>query len=149
MDNLASEFKINIFKVTKISFSYGELLPYKGEATEQLWHLYLKKVGKVVFPIVIIRPDNTQAISKLTEFLVNLGLNYMKAMDHNIYYLVSNKYLAIKYKAENEDSKLIVVMDKIFTAAADALYGNNPDRRLSKGHIFKFFGGIIDWSLRK
>ena len=58
MNNLISEFKINIFKVTKIFFSYGELLPYKSEVTEQLQHLYSKKVGKMVFPIVIIRPDN-------------------------------------------------------------------------------------------
>ena len=97
-----------------------------------------------MFSAVIIRPDNIQAISKLTEFLVNLGLNYLKAVDHNIYYLVSNKYLVIEYKAENKNSKLITVMDKIFTAAADASYGNNPDRRLSKGHIFKLFKGIIN-----
>ena len=70
-------------------------------------------------------------------------------MDHNICYLVSNKYLIIKFKAENEDGKLIAVTDKVFTAAANASYGNNSDRRLSKGHIFKLFGGIINWSLRK
>ena len=58
MDNLTSEFKINVSKVTKTPFLYGKLLPYKDEAIEQLRHLYLKKVGKVVFPTVIIRPDN-------------------------------------------------------------------------------------------
>ena len=149
MDNLASEFKIDMSKVTKISLLYGELLLYKGEVTEQLRHLYLKKVGKVVFPIVIIRPDNTQAISKLTEFLINLGPNYLKAVDHNIYYLVSNKYLIIKYKAENKNNKLITVTNKIFTAAADASYKNNPDRRSEKGHIFKLFKGAINWLSKK
>ena len=97
-----------------------------------------------MFPIVIIRLDNIQAISKFAEFLINLGPNYLKVIDYNIYYLVSNKYLAIKYKVKNKDGKLIAVMDKIFTAAADALYGNNPDRRLSKGYIFKLFGGVIN-----
>ena len=58
MDNLVSEFKINISRVIKIPLLYGELLPYKDKVTEQLRHLYSKKVGKVVFPIVIIRPDN-------------------------------------------------------------------------------------------
>ena len=58
MDNLASEFKINISKVTKIFLLYGELLLYKGKVMEQLQHLYSKKVGKVVFPTIIIRPDN-------------------------------------------------------------------------------------------
>ena len=104
----------------------------------------MKKVGKVVFSIVIIKLDNTQAISKLAEFLINLGLNYLKTVDYNIYYLVLNKYLAIKYKAENEDGKLIIIMNKVFTVAADALYRNNLDRRLGEGHIFKLFKGVIN-----
>ena len=70
-------------------------------------------------------------------------------MDHNIYYLVSNKYLIIKYKAENKNNKLITVTDKIFTAAADASYGNNSDRRSGEEHIFKYFKDIINWSLKK
>ena len=97
-----------------------------------------------MFSTVIMRPDNAQAISKLAEFLVNLGPNYIKAVDHNIYYLVSNKYLAIEYKAENKNGKLIAVTDKIFTAVADALYGNNLDRRSGEGHIFKLFEGVIN-----
>ena len=79
-------------------------------------------MGKVVFPAVVIRPDNTQAISKLIKFLINLSLNHLKTMDYNIYYLVLIKYLTIKFKVENEDSKLIAVTDKIFTVAANTLY---------------------------
>ena len=97
-----------------------------------------------MFPTVIIRPDNIQAISKLTKFLINLGPNYLKAVDHNIYYLISNKYLAIKYKAENKNSKLITVTNKVFTVAANASYKHNPDRKLSKEHIFKLFRGAIN-----
>ena len=55
----------------------------------------------MVFSTVIIRLDNTQAISKLAKFLIIPGLNHMKAVDYNIYYLVSNKYLTIKFKTEN------------------------------------------------
>ena len=98
----------------------------------------------MVFPVVIMRPDNAQAISKLAEFLVNLGPNYLKVINHNIYYLVSNKYLAIKYKVENKDGELITITNKIFTAAADASYRNNSDRRLGEEHIFKLFGDIIN-----
>ena len=133
-----------MFKVTKIPLLYDKLFPYKGEVTEQLQHLYSKKVGEVVFPAVIIRLNNTQAISKLIKFLVNLGPNYLKAVNHNIYYLVLNKYLTIEYKAENKNSELITVTNKIFTVAADASYRNNPDRRSGKGHIFKLFKGAIN-----
>ena len=141
---MASKFKINISGVTKTPLLYEELLPYKNKATEQLRHLYLKKMGKVVFPVVITRPDNAQTISKLAEFLINPGPNYIKAVNHNIYYLVSNKYLTIKYKAENKNSKLIAVTNKVFTVAANASYRNNPDRRSKKGHIFKLFEGAIN-----
>ena len=144
MDNLISEFKINISEVIKIFLLYGELLLYKDKAIEQLRHLYSKKVGKVVFPAVVMRLDNTQAISKLAEFLVNPGPNHIKVVDHNIYYLVSNKYLAIKYKAENEDGELITVTDKIFTIATNVLYKNNPDIRFGEEHIFKLFKDIIN-----
>ena len=97
-----------------------------------------------MFPIIIIRLDNIQAISKLIEFLINLGPNYLKIIDYNIYYLVLNKYLTIKYKAENNNDKLITITNKIFTAAANASYRNNPDRRSREGHIFKLFKGVIN-----
>ena len=70
-------------------------------------------------------------------------------MNHNIYYLVSNKYLAIEYKAENKNSKLSTVTDKIFTIVTNASYENNPDKRSGKEHIFKLFRGAINWSSRK
>ena len=143
-NNLASEFKINVLEITKIFFLYGELLSYDGEVIEQIRYLYLKKVRKVMFPTIVIQLDNTQAISKLAEFLINLGLNYLKAVDHNIYYLVLNKYLTIEYKAENKNIKLIAVTNKIFTIAANALYRNNLDKRSGKGHIFKLFKDTIN-----
>ena len=40
-------------------------------------------------------------------------------------------------------------MNKIFTAAANTSYGNNLDRRLGEGHIFKLFKGAFNWSLKK
>ena len=91
-----------------------------------------------------MRPDNTQTFTKLTEFLINLDSNHIKTVDHNIYYLVSNKYLAIKYKAENKNGKLIIIMNKIFTVAANASYKINLDRRSGEGHIFKLFKDIIN-----
>ena len=70
-------------------------------------------------------------------------------MDYNICYLVLNKYLTIKYKAENENGELIAVTDKVYTVAANMLYGNNLDRRSGEEHIFKLFGGAINWLSRK
>ena len=130
----------------KVENEDGELIA----VTDKEYRVYAVCIWVMcVFPTVVTRPDNAQAVSKLVEFLVNPGLNHLKAVDHNIHYLVSNKYLIIEYKVENKDGELITVTDKIFTAAADASYGNNPDRRLSEEHIFKLFGGVINWSLRK
>ena len=98
----------------------------------------------MVFPTVIIRPDNTQATNKLAEFLINPNPNHIKAVDYNIYYLVSNKYLTIEYKTENKNSELITIINKVFTVAANTLYRNNLDRRSREEHIFKLFKGIIN-----
>ena len=98
----------------------------------------------MVFPAVVIRPDNAQAISKLAGFLINLGLNHLKIIDHNIYYLVLNKYLTIEYKAKNKNSELITITDKLFTIAANASYRNNSDSRSGEGHIFKLFRDKIN-----
>ena len=65
-------------------------------------------------------------------------------MDYNIYYLVSNKYLTIKFKIENKDSKLIIMTNKIFTTTANALYKNNSNKRSGKEHIFKLFKDAIN-----
>ena len=73
----------------------------------------------------------------------------MKAVDHDIRYLASTKYLAIEYKATIEEGELIAVTDQVFTTAADASFANNPDKRSGEGYIFKLFGGAIDWSSRK
>ena len=101
-------------------------------------------MGKVVFSTVFIRSNNTQTISKLAEFLINPDPNHIKTMDYDIYYLVSKKYLIIKFKTENEDSELIAVINKVFTAATNALYRNNPDKKSGKEHIFKLFKGVIN-----
>ena len=97
-----------------------------------------------MFPIVIIRPDNTQVISKFTEFLVNPISNHIKAVNYNIYYLVSNKYLIIEFKVKNKDGKLIAVTDKVFIVAANASYKNNPNRKSGEEHIFKLFKGAVN-----
>ena len=50
---------------------------------------------------------------------------------------------------KNENSKLIAVTNKIFTAATNASYKNNLDKRSGEGYIFKLFKDIINWLFRK
>jgi hypothetical protein len=37
----------------------------------------------------------------------------------------------------------------IFTAASDASFADNPNRKSSEGFIFCLFGGPIEWKSRK
>jgi hypothetical protein len=37
----------------------------------------------------------------------------------------------------------------IFTAALDASFADNHDRKSSEGFIFYLFGGLIEWKSRK
>ena len=144
INDLASKFKINILGITKIFFLYEELLLYNSKATEQIRYLYLKKIGKVIFSIVVTRLNNIQALSKLIGFLINPGPNYLKVINYKICYLVLNKYLTIKYKTENKNSKLITITDKIFIIAANALYKNNLDKKSGEEYIFKLFRDAIN-----
>lgn len=48
-----------------------ELRPYTGRATARQTHEYQQKVGSVLFPAIITRPDAARATNKLAEFLTN------------------------------------------------------------------------------
>jgi hypothetical protein len=66
---------------------------------------------------------------------------HLKAADHLIAYLYRTKDLALCY----DGSKGITA----FTAASDASFADNPDRKSSEGFLFCLFGGPIEWKARK
>ena len=107
---------------------------------------------------MIIRPDIAKAASKLLEFLVNLGLQYLATADHCIHYLYNTKYLRIRYSASGGKELTIKALKisidaadtiEIFEATIDILFANYTERQSIKGYIFKLYSGIIDWVAHK
>ncbi|KAJ5124630.1 uncharacterized protein N7515_008455 [Penicillium bovifimosum] len=106
-----------------------------------LVHLYQQKCGSTLFPATWTRPDTTFANQVLARSLTRCTDAHLKAVDHLISYLHGTKDLAICFDGRKQTVA--------FTAASDASFADNPDRKSSEGFIFSLFGGPVEWRARK
>jgi hypothetical protein len=77
----------------------------------------------------------------LAKSLTRCNEKHLEAVNHLISYLYQTKYLSLCFDSE--------IRASVFTAALDASFADNPDRKSSEGFIFCLFGGLIEWKLRK
>ena len=117
------------------------LLPNEGKAKPEIIHQYQAKVGSVLYPTIITRPDCAFAARKLAEHLQNPSQQHMDAVDRLIKHLDGTKTLAIEFSKENIRDSIIF--------ATDAAYADNQDRKSSEGYVMKMFGGMVDWKATK
>lgn len=87
------------------------------------------------------RPDISCAVSKLSEHLTNPSNRHQELADRVISYLNKTKTFAIEYSADN--------LSRVFSAASDAAFADNQDRKSSEGYLFTLFGGPVDWKATK
>ena len=71
----------------KTPITRKELLLYEGTTTKEETHCYLRKVGSLLYTIVITRPDIAFVVSRLARFTTNLGPEYQHAIDRVLNYL--------------------------------------------------------------
>jgi hypothetical protein len=112
-----------------------------GPADSKVIKLYQQKNGSTLFPAVWTRPDTAFANQLLAKSLTRCNEQHLKAVDHLILYLYATRYLSLCFDSEMRTS--------IFTAASDASFADNADRKSSEGFIFCLFGGPIEWKSRK
>ena len=74
----------------------GEIHPYDGEASYSSTNSYQRKVGTVLYAVVITRPDIAFIVSRLTRFNLSPGLDYYAAIDRVIEYLLATATYALK-----------------------------------------------------
>ena len=135
INKLAVEFKAIGDKAPATPLPYKELIIYKDEIEPTWQYIYAKKVGSIIYPAVIIRPDVARAASKLAESLQNPGPQYLAAIDHCIRYLYSTRHLAIEFSYDCSGAELdtgtVTAGDLsdniIFENSIDASFTNNPD----------------------
>ena len=116
---------------------------------KQFIHLYQQKVGSALYTALITRPDAAFAAVRLSCFMNRPTIDHMGAVDRLIQYLYTTRFLAIRYSPINVDLDPLSHEAAIFTAASDAAFADNPDRKSSEGFLFKLYGGPIDWSAKK
>nr|XP_036578045.1 polyprotein [Colletotrichum truncatum]KAF6785175.1 polyprotein [Colletotrichum truncatum] len=103
-----------------------ELLPYEGEASAWEVNQYQKKVGTLLYAVIMTRPDVAFAASRLARFNQNPGPKHQRAADRALAYLYSTRYLCLEYGCEpgSEEDTLIVASDASFV-------DNSLDRKSS------------------
>lgn len=132
--------------------------PYNGQATADDIKAYQQRVGSVIYPAYMTRPDIAMAVSILARFMQNPSPFHMDEVNRVICYLRDTKDLSIcydgslSYKPPNEPvstsslSPLFALVKSVFEASSDAAYGDDPvTRQSTERYLFKLFGGLIDW----
>jgi hypothetical protein len=90
---------------------------------------------------------------KLAEFLINLDLYHLIAVDHCIRYMYSTRYLTIKFDVSGGGELIIQINQmvnqinsnkQVFEASVDASFANEEGRRSGEDYTFKLFDDLID-----
>ena len=71
----------------KTPMTCKELLLYEGTTIKEETRRYLRKVGSLLYAIVIIRLDIAFIVLCLARFTINPGLEYQYTMDRVLNYL--------------------------------------------------------------
>lgn len=129
-------------KTPRVPHKSEELKPYEKSATLHEIRHYQAKIGSILHPAIISRPDIAKITSKLSEFLTNPGPKHFEAADHVIRYLDGTRSYAMEF-AYTANQK------EIFFMATDAAFADLVDRKSSQGYLCKLYGGCVDWKAGK
>ena len=100
MDKIVKEYKLGNgpHVTTPLSMdSASAYRPYKGTASEQEIKSYQRRVGSVIYPAFLTRPDIAHAASLLPRFMQNPSPFHSSKLDRAICYLRDTKELSIVY----------------------------------------------------
>jgi hypothetical protein len=113
----------------------------EGQATEGQIKEYQQKIGSVIYPSVVARPDIAFAASNLSRFLVNPSADHIQTANRLISYLAETKNLSIEYSGDAA-TPLVVASDASF---AD----DKTTRRSTQGYLISLYHGPIDWASQR
>ena len=74
-----------------------ELAPYDGKATKTQIYKYQRKVGSLLYAMMITRPDVARTVNKLTKSLLNPSPQHQEAVVQALAYMYSTWYYAIEF----------------------------------------------------
>ncbi|POS84312.1 hypothetical protein EPUL_003019 [Erysiphe pulchra] len=114
------------------------LLPYDGVATPEQRTAYQQRIGNLIYPADVLRPDISFAAAMLSRFNQNPTPDHIRETGYVISYLAATKHVGIRYSGNLQPEDLMV-------AASDAIFPDDSTRKLTQGFLIKLFGGPIAW----
>ena len=113
-------------------------------ANQTTIHLYQRKIGSILYPAIISRPDIALTAAKLSNFLTNPSPDHMAAANRCIQYLYGSRHLAILFDGLNNTE------EKAFRAYTDSSFADDvQDSKSTQGYLLTLFGGPIAWKSGK
>jgi transposase InsO family protein len=102
---------------------------------------YRSVLGSVMWGQLATRPDLSFAVSLLTRFQANPGIEHWNALIHVIGYINNTIDYGLTYSRDADLSP---------SAFVDADYGGCKDtRRSTSGYVFTMSGGAVSWSSKR
>jgi hypothetical protein len=127
---------------TPLSASF-KAVPFDSQATPNQIMAYQQRIGSLIYPAIITRPDVAFAVSILSQFNQNPSPQHTMEADRVIAYLYHSRYLALEYS--NEQPR-----QEVFQAASDASFADDQEtRKSSQGFILSLFNGPVAWQASK
>ncbi|KAL1953540.1 hypothetical protein VTO42DRAFT_2617 [Malbranchea cinnamomea] len=144
IDKIVKEFGLSddIKVRTPLSRDSSAYRAYEGVASNEDVHYYQCRIGSLIYPAFMTRPDIAHAASLLARFMTNPSPFHSSEADRLICYLRDTKDLSVCFSATEASGAMI----KVWEGASDAAYTDDKDTRRSfEGYLFKLFSGPIDW----
>ncbi|XP_073138629.1 secreted RxLR effector protein 161-like [Henckelia pumila] len=100
---------------------------------------YASGVGSIMYAMVCTRPDLAYAISVISRFMSNQGIEHWKALKWILKYIKRVSDLGLVFKEKNESTNPIV-------GYVDSDFAGNLDTRKSlTGFVFTAYGTAVTW----
>ena len=145
IEAIAARFNLTTDKPPVTPMGMHQLAANEDIADHITTHLYQRKIGSVLYPAVITRPDIAFITAKLSSFLSNPSPDHMAAANRCIQYLYGSRHLAILFDGLNSNLE-----DKVFKIYTDSSFADDQqDRKLTQGYLLTLFGGPVAWKSGK
>lgn len=155
MDKLVSRFHLDAGIspriTTPLSTAFTDT-PFEGEASAEQRIGFQQRVGSIIYPSIVARPDLALAATKLSRFNQNPSPEHIREADRAILYGYNTRYHALEYSGSSADTS---ASSEEFTwtrflAASDASFADNrEDRKSTQGFFISLFGGGLTWQATK
>ncbi|XP_060210257.1 secreted RxLR effector protein 161-like [Lycium barbarum] len=145
IENVVQRFGMNKCKPVTLPlaqhFSLSSLMaPQLKEGVEYMSKvLYSSVVGSIMYAMICTRPDFSQAVSVVSQFMSNPGKTHWEAIKWILRYLKGSSNVGLTFcEMRSEGFSTLGYVDSDFAGDLDR-------RRSTTGYIFTLAGNVISW----